>query len=152
MLSRQIFKGARILPRNWTCNLTVSEIQEAFKIHSILFISFFLASFTVGHARLVMNFQSNFPGFWDSGSDFFGELKRYRPGQLFWGRYQNNDTQLQQFSQNTFAPTTTVLVGFQHPSEASTCTAQHKQFQAVNSIFPNFSIARVTRYSCYRQG
>jgi len=106
LLCRQIFKGARILPRSWTCNLTVSQIQEAFKIRSILFISFFLASFTVS--------------FWDSSSDFFGELKKYRPGQLFWGRYQNNDAQLQQFSQNTFAPTTAVLVGFQHPSEAST--------------------------------
>lgn len=59
-----------------------------------LHISFFVASCTVGHACLVMNpsFRSNFPVFWESDTDnSYDEHNRYRPGQYFWERHQNND-------------------------------------------------------------
>ena len=39
------------------------------------------------------------------------EQERYRPRQVFWRRHQNDLTQ--DFSQNTFASTTTVLAPFQ---------------------------------------
>lgn len=84
-----------------------------------LHISFFVASCTVGHACLVMNpsFRSNFPVFWESDTDnSYDEHNQYSPGQYFLKRHQNNDAQLQQFTQNTFAPTAAVLAPFQHQS------------------------------------
>ena len=62
-------------------------------------------------------FRSNVPTFWGSDTDnSYDQHNGYRPGQYFWNRYQNHDAQLQQFPQNTFAPTTAVLAPFQHPS------------------------------------
>ncbi|KAL9978153.1 hypothetical protein ACROYT_G015640 [Oculina patagonica] len=46
----------------------------------------------------------------------YDEDNRHMPGQYFWERHKNNDAQLQQFTQNTFAPTTEVLAPFQHQS------------------------------------
>ncbi|KAL9977490.1 hypothetical protein ACROYT_G014898 [Oculina patagonica] len=57
-------------------------------------------------------FDQIFP-VWESDLENDHNINRYRPGQYFWERHQNNDAQ---FTQNTIAPTAAVLAPFQHQS------------------------------------
>ena len=108
---------------------------------TFLFVRSSLHRYSLGSSRKLYGRNQIFdPIFPVSEIDSFGKPARYKLGQLFWGRYQNNDAQLSNFHKlNTCAPTTAVSAGFQHPSQpASTRTAQHEQLHAVNSISPDW--------------